>query len=240
MELPYALGAKPDRPDPRDYLFASRPLAQTAAVMDRKFYTMVGPDFRINQGNEGTCVGHGDTNLLLAGPSKHEDYLPFATEDSAHQFARKLYFETTGDTTYQQGAQPRNACAKLLEWGLIDSYWRVMQVDDVTTALLTFGPVGIAVPWYSSMYYPDSRLADAYGNYWIKVNLESEHVGYHWIALTGVDMAPDNGAPPFVRVQNSWGSGWGQNGTARLTIESFRRLNLWDNWAFAERLTFPT
>ena len=38
----------------------------------------------------------------------------------------------------------------------------------------------------------------------------------------------------YTRVQNSWGSGWGANGTARLTIESFRRLNLWDNWTFQE------
>lgn len=236
MSPPYALGANPDRPDPRDYQLETALLAPEAAGLDRKFYTMVNPDFRIDQGREGTCVGHGNTNLMMAGPSEHKLYPEFETEEKAHQFARRLYLETTGDTTYQQGAQPRDACAKLLEWGLIDSYWKVLQVDDVTTALLTFGPVGVAVPWYHSMYYGDNRLASAYGNYWIKVNLESEHIGYHWIALTGVDLAPDNGAPPFVRVQNSWGSEWGQNGTARLTIESFRRLNIWDNWAFAEKV----
>jgi aminopeptidase C len=93
----------------------------------------------------------------------------------------------------------------------------------------------IAVPWYMSMFYRDDKLSKAYGNYWVRVNLESEHVGYHMIALTGIDMAPDNGAPQFVRVQNSWGSDWGFNGTARLTIESFRRLNIWDNWTFAEK-----
>jgi len=233
--LPYALGAKPDRLDPRDYKLETHALAAQAAVLDRKMYSMVSPDFRIDQGREGTCVGHGDTNILLAGPSGHKTYPDFQSEELAHQFARKLYFETTGDATYSQGAQPRDACAKLLEWGLISSYWKVMQVDDVVTALLTFGPVGIAVPWYESMYYGDNRLATDFGNYWIKVNLESAHVGYHWIALTGVDMAPDNGAPPYVRVQNSWGSGWGWNGTARLTIESFRLINIWDNWTFAEK-----
>jgi hypothetical protein len=240
MPPPYALGAKPDRPDPRDYLFASRPLATAAAAIDRKFYTMVGPDFRINQGNEGTCVGHGSTNLLLAGPSEHDDYLPFATEESAHQFARKLYLEASGDTTYQSGMYPRDACQKLLDWGLIDSYWRVLQVDDITTALLTFGPVGITLPWYNSMYFNDGRLSKAYGNQWIKVNLESGLAGYHYGIFTAVDLNPDDGAPPWYRFQNSWGGGWLQNGTARMTIESFRRLNLTSNWTFAERLTFPT
>jgi hypothetical protein len=204
---------------------------------------MVGPDFRINQGGEGTCVGHAATNVVLAGPSEHDDYLPFATEESAHQFARKLYLEASGDATYQQGMHPRDACQKLLDWGLIDSYWKVLQVDDTTTALLTFGPVLIAIPWYVSMFDGNSGRGDkvlqtAYGNYWIKVNMDGDLAGYHCVALTGIDLAPDDGAPPFVRVQNSWGDGWGYNGTARLTLENLRRLNLWDNWCFSERV-FP-
>ena len=201
---------------------------------DRKFYTMVDKDFRINQGSEGTCVGHAATNVLLAGPSPHRTYAEFQTEELAHQFARNLYLEASGDATYQQGMYPRDACAELLSDDLITSYWKVLQVEDVITALLTFGPVMIAVPWYYSMFYGDAILKKAYGNYWIKVNLESTHVGYHCVALTGIDLDPDGGAPPFVRIQNSWGSEWGANGTGRLTIESFRRLNLWDNWTFAE------
>ena len=230
----YKLGAIPDRLDPRDYQFPTGVRARAAAAVDRKFYTMVDKDFRIDQGSEGTCVGHACTNLLLAGPSEHDTYSEFQTEELAHQFARKLYLDATGDTTYQQGAYPRDANEVLLRRGLIGSYWAVPQVDDITTALLTHGPVKIAVPWYYSMFYGNGRLARDYGNYWIKVNLDSEHVGYHDITLTGVDMAPDNGAPPFVRVQNSWGSDWGQNGTARLTVESLRLINIWDNWTFAE------
>jgi len=231
VTLPFPLGAKPDRPDLRDYVLRPAGLPQITA--DRKFYTMVDKDFRIAQGNEGTCVGHAATNVLLAGPSEHLTYPAFQTEESAHQFARRLYLEASGDTTYQKGMYPRDACAELLVSGLIGSYWKVLQVEDVITALLTFGPVMIAIPWYGSMFYGDGRLSKVYGNYWVKVNLESELVGYHCIALTGIDLDPDDGAPPFVRIQNSWG-GWGQNGTARLTVEGFRRLNLWDNWAFAE------
>ena len=233
---PYPLGAKPDRPDPRDYVLRVHGLPQITA--DRKFYTMVDKDFRINQGNEGTCVGHAATNVLLAGPSAHPTYAEFQTEELAHQFARNLYLEASGDATYQQGMYPRDACAELLSDNLITSYWKVMQVEDVITALLTFGPVMLAIPWYASMFYIDGRLSKAYGNYWVKVNLESEHVGYHCIAVTGIDLDPDNGAPPFIRVLNSWGSEWGSNGTARLSVENFRRLNLWDNWTFAEATTF--
>jgi hypothetical protein len=234
----YALGAKPDRYDPRDYQFRTTlapGLAKEAAAIDRKFYTMVGPDFRINQGsNEGTCVSHAATNVLLAGPSPHPAYEPFQTEEQAHQFARKLYLDASGDSTYQQGMYPRDACAELLKDGLIESYWKVMQVEDIITALLTFGPVMVALPWYSSMYGKDNALSTTYGNFWIKVNLESTHVGYHDIAFTGVDLAPDDGAPAFFRILNSWVP-WGLNSTGRLTVESFRRLNIWDNWAFKEK-----
>jgi hypothetical protein len=236
MELPYALGAKRDRLDPRDYLFKP-PLsvALDATAIDRKFYTMVNPDFRINQGNEGTCVGHGDTNLLMAGASEHKAYPDFQTEELAHQFARRLYLEASGDTTYKRGMQPRDACAKLLDWGLIDSYWSVPQVDDVITALLTYGPVGLTLPWYFSMYDNQASMSKVYGNWWIKVNMDSDLAGYHWVVATGVDLDPDDGAPPWLRIENSWGSGWGYNGTGRLTVENFRRLNLWNNWTFAEK-----
>lgn len=240
IEEQYRLGAKPSRPDLRDYdfrtLIAPRAaeVAESVKATDRKNYTMVGPDFRINQGNEGTCVGHGHTNDLLAGLSTHATYPDFQTSELAHQFARRLYFESTGDSTYQEGAYPRDACDTLLRWGLIESYWKVMQVEDIITCLLTFGPVGIAVPWYDSMYFNNGILSNQYGNQWIKCNFKN-HVGYHFLALTGIDLAPDNGAPPYVRVQNSWGPGWLQNGTARLTIEYLRQLNIWDNWAYIEK-----
>jgi hypothetical protein len=184
-------------------------------------------------------VGHAATNVLLAGPSAHPTYAEFQTEELAHQFARQLYLEASGDATYKEGMFPRDACAQLLTDGLITSYWKVLQVEDVITALLTFGPVMIAVPWYMSMFSGnsgngDKALQTAYGNYWIKVNMDGDLAGYHCVALTGIDLAPDDGAPPFLRVQNSWGEGWGQSGTARLTVENFRRLNMWDNWTFAE------
>ena len=228
--MTYPLGAKPDRYDPRDYLFpdfaSARARAREAAAIDRKFYTMVNKDFRIDQGNEGTCVGHAATNLLLAGPSAHQNFSEFATESLAHQFARALYLRASGDVTYQQGMYPRDACATLRAEGFVESYWKVLQVEDIITALLTFGPVMIAVPWYESMYAPVKG--------YVRVNLNSAHVGYHALAVTGIDMAPDDGSLPFVRLQNSWGSEWGTNGTARLTIENLRKLNIWDNWTFAE------
>ena len=108
--MTYSLGAIPDRYDPRDYQYQI-PLARAheASTIDRKFYAMVNKDFRIDQGNEGTCVGHAATNVLLAGPSPHPDFWAFETEEKAHTFARTLYLDASGDSTYQQGMYPRDA-----------------------------------------------------------------------------------------------------------------------------------
>lgn len=230
------LGAKLDRYDPRDYRFEDLVLRRgiTPAVVDRSFYSMVDKSFRLNQGNEGTCVGHAATNVLTAGPSEHLEYLDFETVESAHQFARRLYLESSGDASYQNGMYPRDACATLVRWGMATSYWSVPDVDQVSSCLLTYGPLMVTLPWYMSMYYRNDKLSKAYGNYWVRVKLDSDLVGYHEVALTGVDLAPNNGAPPFFRLENSWGAGWGVNGTARLAVEDFRRLNTSDNWTLAE------
>jgi aminopeptidase C len=64
--------------------------------------------------------------------------------------------------------------------------------------------------------------------------MDGDQVGFHFVAFTGIDLDPKNGAPPFIRIENSWGPGWGQNGTARLTIEDFHRLNRYENYVFTE------
>jgi hypothetical protein len=237
MKTPYKLGAKRSKYDPRDHKFSAAPLAPV--LWDRMFYDMVNKDFRINQGGEGTCVGHGATNVLLAGPVEHDLFPEFETVERAHQFARNVYVSASGDTTYQTGMYPRDACSWLKTNGFLVSYAGATTVDDVTTALLTTAPVMIALPWYWSMFQGNSNMGDkklhtAYGNYWVKVNMDSGLAGFHCVALTGIDLSPDNGAPPYLRIQNSWGAEWGQNGTARLLVEDFRRLNMYDNWVFAE------
>lgn len=237
MELPYKLGGKLDRLDPRDKRFRDRVTpARVAAskATDRKVWPMVGPAMRIDQGAEGTCVTHAATNVLMAGPSEHPLYPNFQSEDLAHQFARTLYAETSGDPTFQKGMFPRDAAAGLLARGLIGSYWRITSTEELITALLTHGPVSITLPWYVSMYYRNNALSSAYGKWWVRVNTGSAQVGYHEVAATGIDLAPDNGAPPWLRIENSWGHGWAENGIALIALTDFERIQTYDHWTYDE------
>ena len=226
------LGARVSPRDPRDYTWRALAAARGyVATEARAFYSMVDKSFRIDQGSEGTCVGHAITNVLLAGPTEHDAFPPFETEEKAHQYARALYLDASGDTTYQKGTWPGLACEVLRKRGTVGAYWRLLTVEDITEALLTHGPVSMTVPWYVSMYYRYVVYKDL--GYYVRVRPESQHVGYHEIALTGVDLAPKEG-PPFVRIQNSWGADWGSNGTGRILLSDLAKLNLSDTWAFTE------
>lgn len=235
----YGLGGKPHKKDDRDWTFRSiahnilgTAQADVAMEAGERWWGMHGSEFRINQGAEGTCVGHAFTNDMLAEPRQHAKFPSFSSVNNAHQFAREFYLKVTGDTTYQQGAYMRDALDTALDMGYIVSYYRCLDIEDVTTALLSAGPVLWASPWYGSMYYQDNQLMRDTGQWFIRVDPWTELMGFHAYLLTGVDLG---GGLPFVRMQNSWGPSWGRNGTARITLDDLGILYDGDAYCVMER-----
>lgn len=221
----YSLGAKPHKPDERDWRVPASLLQAT--VLDRKLWKMHGPDFRIDQGGEGTCVGHGGTNALLADPRPHYAFPEFATVEMAHQYARALYLEATGDTTYQNGAYVRQVLDVMVRRGL-GNYYRCASADDAVAAL-DHGPIIFASPWYNSMW-------DAHGvqgGSFIKVDPSSGLAGYHCYLLTGKDLTGTE-FEPWIRMENSWGPDWGTNGLARIRLNDLHILYDGDAYLFTE------
>ena len=214
-----SLGRLPHKPDVRDFHISQIPYYGPARGVTRMFYTMAGHDFRIDQGQEGTCEGHSWTNFFLAGPVTHPTFPSFDNPQDAHLFARKLYLDATGDTTFQQGAYTRQILKVVLARGEIGAYYQCPSVDEITNALATVGPVCFASNWYESMFEPVSK----YGNSYLHVDTSSGIAGGHAYCLTGMNLAPAEG-PPYVRMENSWGAGWGHDGTARIAIADLRVL----------------
>jgi hypothetical protein len=204
--------------------------AAASALDSIHWWGMAGHVMRIDQGQEGTCVGHGCTNVLMAGPVTHSDFLSFGTPDDAHQFARKLYFDATGDDTYQQGAYTRDALNVLVARGQIASYHRLGSVDEIITTLQSIGPVTFGSTWYEPMFEPRSE----YENSYLQVDTRAPVAGGHLYSLTGVDLSPIHGGPQFVRMENSWGPSWAHNGTARITLEDLAKLYDGDAFLLAE------
>lgn len=224
MAQDHGLGGKPHKPDERDWSLPRAP----AKVGDRQLWKMHDPDFRMDQGSEGTCVGHASTNTLLAAPRPHNQFPAFATVPKAHEFSRALYLEATGDSTYMQGAYVRDVMDVMVRRGY-GNYYRCTGVPDTLQAL-DLGPIVFASPWYNSMW--DAHGAK--GGSFIKVDPNSGLNGYHCYLLTGKDLAPDSGWPPWVRMENSWGKAWGANGCARIRVSDLNILYDGDAFLFTE------
>src|SRR3990172_7973278 len=71
----------------------------------------------LDQGQEGTCVGHAFAHRRADSP--------VPTGEITHQWARQLYFDASGDSTYQQGTSGYAACRVLADRGLISEYSRM-------------------------------------------------------------------------------------------------------------------
>jgi hypothetical protein len=153
----------------------------------------------------------------------------FSTVESAHQFARQAYLEFTGDTTYQQGAPTRDSLQWAVDKGYGSAYYRMTDILEVVDALRV-GPVILGSQWFHSMFSP--RFHGWASNVYLRVDPSSGHAGYHQYLATGFDLAPtfeaeDADARPFIRIQNSWGEGWGKVGTARFFLDDFSLLGWW-------------
>ena len=103
-------------------------------------------------------------------------------------------------------------------WALIDSYWRIDNLDELKVALVN-GPVPIGVPcFYEIFFVGDSGI--------VPYPADPQQIyGGHAICAVGYDNAKQ-----LVKFKNSWGTGWGENGYGYLP---YRYVNefLWDAWA---------
>lgn len=233
-ERTLSLGRRPHKVDERDYLLRDTPqfneALDTPTLDAIAWWGMAGRTMRIDQGQEGTCVGHGCTNVLMAGPVTHPSFPSFDNPEDAHKFARQLYFDATGDSTYQEGAYTRDALNVLVSRKQIAAYHRLASVAEIVTTLQSIGPVTFGSTWYNSMFAPKSQ----YENSYLKVDPSSGVAGGHLYSLTGVDLSPIHGGPTFVRMENSWGPSWGHNGTARISLDDLGILYDGDCYLLSE------
>lgn len=216
--------------DPRldrlvDYDEASRAFGIAAvvpqAVASRSW--LLPPANRLNQGQQGSCVGHGWTHELLSAPS------PIRGVD--HDYAVGLYYDAQRTDRWAggeyPGASPRYsgtsnlAGAKVAKArGFIDEYRWCFSIDDVMRALSHEGPVVAATSWRSSMW--ETRPSG------LIESVDSSDEGGHCYLLRGLTLKPslkgESKLGPVIRITNSWGPGWGILGEAFIRVEDFEKL----------------
>lgn len=105
-------------------------------------------------------------------------------------------------------------------WSLIDSYWRVNNLDELKVALLN-GPVVIGIPCFDSIFYADETGLVSYPRDPNKI------YGGHAVCVVGYNDKKYGGV---VKFKNSWGKYWGSRGYGFLPY-SYINDFLWDAWA---------
>jgi len=114
--------------------------------------------------------------------------------------------------------EPKRWAKMVAKWSLIDSYWRIENLEDLQSALLN-GPVPIGVPVFYEFFYPGFE-----GIIRLPKNPNNMYGG-HAVCAVGY-----NNEDRLIKFKNSWGSDWGQQGYGYLTYAYIKNY-LWDAWA---------
>jgi len=237
------LGAKPTKPDSRDYKAAA---LLPATIVQRQLWDK---PIQLDQGPYGTCVANAWTHILtdppiehpqrpLLDPNNQPSYAKLGSSaywvDSkgnwtgepvaAEKYAVKLYDSIHDgvieplDPTRKNGCYTGNGGLVLKNRGMLKAYYRCASAEQVVQSVLAHGPVVFASPWYRSML---DTHRDSTGTVWCNVDPATGIYGYHAYVINGADVT---GITSRVRLQNSWGISWGSKGVAWITVDQLRVL----------------
>ena len=175
------------------------PAVAVAAPLSSAQHVHHGPV--LDQGNLGSCTGNAAAQCLntepFAGPSLLDENAAVAIYSWATHHD-KYYGSYPPDDTGSSGLAVAKAVRHL---GLISTYRHAFGLAHVLGALV-LQPVIIGIPWMNDMFTPDAQgyLSPTGGV-----------AGGHEVALIEISVEEES-----VTLLNSWGAGWGHNGTAKL------------------------
>lgn len=202
--MDYGLGALQSPPDARDFQIADL-LAAAPPVALPPSFRVASPAPILDQGNTPMCVAFSSARMKAW--QDRDD----ATVHKWYDFNEEAFFRAIGGTS--QGAYLRAAMDRLLKVGYpvvsttpnafahrIKAYYAVPKdIGSIKAAILHFGTITLATPWYNSWMAPGRVLPSP-----------DYSIGGHAITAEGWD---DRYGLLLV---NSWSTRW--NGAYRGTV----------------------
>lgn len=208
LEGPGRLGRHVNH-DPRSLSFrVSRPMRAPSSVQHERMVPV------FDQGDLGSCTGNASVGALGTAPLFSA--LPLSHPVLDESFAVKIYGEATSLDPFpgsyppeDTGSDGLSAAKALKARGLISGYLHATDLPSMQAALQDT-PVIVGVNWYSGFDRPDRN-----GH----VSVSGVIRGGHEFEIVGMDVT----AQTFTAV-NSWGPGWGVNGTFNFSFSDMARL----------------
>jgi hypothetical protein len=179
------------------------------------------PSSVLDQGRTGTCVGHAWASRLRGAPIMQGHPGPFTLYRQfilVDEWAQNDREALLPDEQLQFGTSVRAGAKVCQSLGYVSNYLWAESTEDVRAwHLANFGSVVLGVNWTSDMMRTD---ASGFIHYTGRVE------GGHAVVTTGWnDRLRYNGRiVQAVRCQNSWGTGWGQQGRFWLLRDDLERL----------------
>jgi hypothetical protein len=164
----------------------------------------------LDQGQEGSCVGHGVVGEYLASPVRGK-----GDAISGHALAVEVYNRAKEIDEWEgvnyDGTSVRAGMLVGRERGWWDSFHWAKSMEELRQAL-QLGPVVIGVTWLADMYEADRGVVTVGGN----------EVGGHCLIVDGY--FPRWNRLPRFRWRNSWGLEYGIRGNGYVSRESLDQV----------------
>jgi hypothetical protein len=170
-------------------------------------------DVVLDQGAEGSCVGHAWAHELAAYPA------PVA--GVTHEAAVEIYYDAQRNDPWPGGeypeATPKYSGSSVLGGakacmmrGLIGGYYWAFLLDELVLGLGHQGPAVLGVRWYDGMAQPDRMY---------RIKPKGRVQGGHAILARAVDVEYE-----LIMLHNSWGPDWGKEGRCYITFDDMDKL----------------
>ena len=198
--------------DERSREYQIRALLSVKQVSKPRSYTWRNP-IRLDQGNEGSCVGHAWAHEAAAKPVM----VPGITHHTALSIYRRAQIlDEYSDTPPEEGSSVLAGAKASQECHYLGEYRWAFGLEDLILAVGYKGPAVLGINWYEDMMDVDKR-----GYVWAS----GEILGGHAILCNRVNIKDR-----FFGLSNSWGESWGTHdawgigGTCRVSFVEMEHL----------------
>lgn len=163
----------------------------------------------LDQGEEGGCTGYSDAQLMSMYPHVHKEI------DNAN--AEYFYYQAKQNDEYAgdsyEGSSVLGAQKANKANGYTTSYSWCTTVEEIIAGIAFHGPVQIGINWYESMFNVDPKTG------LVTIQSGSKLAGGHALCVPAYKAGGE-----FLRLDNTWGKGWGLNGSAWISATDVTRL----------------